>query len=180
METEIIDLFLKRSEDALSVATEKFGSYCRKIAENILHSGGDAEECVNETWLKAWNSIPPMKPRSLKAFLGKITRNIALDRWEAAHTQKRGGGVVEIALDELAEFALPEDADGGEITRVINEFLHAEPQENSDIFVKRYWYLQNIKAIAAEYGYGENKVTSLLFRMRGRLKQKLESEDIVI
>jgi RNA polymerase sigma-70 factor (ECF subfamily) len=148
-------------------------------SDNILHNREDAEECVNETWLKAWNAIPPTRPTMLKTFLGKICRNLALDHYEAAHAQKRGKGVVEIALDELADISIPEQADDGEITRVINEFLHSEPKEHADIFVKRYWYLCSVKQIAAEYGYGENKVTSLLFRMRGRLKQKLESEGLM-
>ncbi|GHU87428.1 hypothetical protein FACS1894202_01690 [Clostridia bacterium] len=175
----IIGLFWQRSEDALTAVAEQFGAYCRKIADNILRNSGDADECVNETWLKAWNAIPPAKPTRLGAFLGKITRNIALDRYETAHTQKRGGGAVEIALDELAEIPAPETADEGEITRVINEFLRSEPPENADIFVKRYWYLLTAKEISAEYGYSESKVLSLMFRMRGRLKQKLESEGLM-
>jgi RNA polymerase sigma-70 factor (ECF subfamily) len=174
----IVGLFWQRSEDALTECGSKFGAYCRTIANNILRSDSDADECINETWLKAWNAIPPAKPTRLKAFLGKITRNIALDRYEAAHAQKRGGGVVEIALDELAEIAAPVASDG-EITHAINVFLHAEPPENTDIFVKRYWYLQSIKEIAAAYGYSENKIASLLLRMRGRLKQKLESEGLM-
>ena len=175
---EIVGLFWQRSEDALAVCGIKFGAYCRKIADNILHSDRDADECVNDTWLRAWNAIPPAKPTRLKAFLGKITRNLALDRYEAARSLKRGGGVVELALDELANIAAPE-ADEGEITRIINGFLRSEPRESADVFVKRYWYLQSVKEIAAEYGYGENKVTSLLFRMRGRLKQKLQSEGLL-
>jgi len=174
----IIEMFWRRSEDALAVAGSKFGAYCRRIAENILHSREDADECVNETWLKAWNAIPPAKPAILRAFLGKITRNIALNRYEASHSQKRGGEV-EIAIDELADIPAPQTEDDGEITRVINDFLYAEPSQNADIFVKRYWHLKSVKDIAAEYGCSENKVTSLLFRMRGRLKTKLESEGLM-
>jgi RNA polymerase sigma-70 factor (ECF subfamily) len=176
----IIGLFWQRSEDALTAVAERFGAYCRKIADNILRNSDDADECVNETWLRAWNAIPPAKPTKLKAFLGKITRNIALDRYEAVHSQKRGGGEMEIALDELAEIPAPEISnDSREITRIINDFLRSEPTENADIFVKRYWYLLSVKEISAEYGYSESKVTSLLFRMRERLKQKLESEGLL-
>jgi RNA polymerase sigma-70 factor (ECF subfamily) len=175
----IVGLFWRRSEDALAAVAERFGAYCRRIADNILRNGDDADECVNEAWLRAWNAIPPAKPAQLRAFLGKITRNIALDRYEAAHSQKRGGGAVEIALDELADIAIPSDAEEGEITRAINDFLRSEPPENADVFVKRYWYLQSVKEIAARYGYGESKITSMLFRMRGRLKQKLESEGLM-
>ncbi|MDR0916400.1 MAG: sigma-70 family RNA polymerase sigma factor [Oscillospiraceae bacterium] len=175
----IVDLLWQRSEDALTAVAKQYGAYCRKIADNILRSGGDAEECVNETWLRAWNAIPPARPTRLKAFLSKITRNIALDRYEAAHSQKRGGGVTEVALDELAEIPAPQTEDEGEITKVINDFLRGEPSENADVFIKRYWYLLSVKEIAAEYGYSANKITSLLFRMRGRLKQNLESEGLL-
>ena len=173
----IVDLFWQRSEDALTMCTESFSAYCRMIAVNVLHNSEDAEECVNETWMRAWNAIPPAKPTFLRAFLGKITRNIAINRYNAAHTQKRGGAV-EIALEELSDIPAPQ-ADEGEITSVINNFLHSEPKQNADIFIKRYWYLQTIKDIAAEYRYSETKVASLLFRMRGRLKSILKSEGLM-
>jgi RNA polymerase sigma-70 factor (ECF subfamily) len=171
----IVDLFWQRSEDALTECAGRFGAYCRKIAVNILNSGEDADECVNETWLKAWNAIPPAKPTRLNAFLGKITRNIAINRYNAAHAQKRAD-TVEVALDELADIPAPQVSEDGEITRVINAFLRAEPERNADIFIKRYWYVQSAKDIAAEYRDSENKIAALLFRMRGRLKSKLESE----
>lgn len=171
----IVDLFWQRSENALTVCAERYGAYCRKIAINVLHSVEDADECVNETWLKVWNAIPPAKPTLLRAFLGKITRNIAINRYNAARAQKRGGAV---ALDELSDIPAPQ-ADDGEITHVINAFLRAEQERSADIFIKRYWYLQSVKDIAAEYGWSENKVASLLFRMRGRLKSKLESEGLL-
>lgn len=174
----IINLFWQRSEDALAECERKFGAYCRIVAVNILHSQEDASECVNETWLRAWNAIPPAKPDKLKAFLGKIARNLALDRYEAAHTQKRNGAF-EIALDELAEISAPEQADEGEITRAINAFLRSEPTDHADIFIKRYWYLLSVKEIAAETGYTQSKTVSLLFRMRGRLKAKLKSEGLL-
>jgi len=178
-DNEIVELFWRRSEDALTECKNKFGGYCRIIAKNILNNIEDADECVNDMLFRAWNAIPPAKPSILKSFLGKITRNLALDRYEAAHSQKRGGGNIEIALDELTDIPAPEDADSGELTQAINSFLRSEPFENADIFVKRYWYFQSINEISAEYGYKENKITSLLFRMRGRLKQKLESEGLM-
>ena len=177
-DNEIIELFWRRSEDALTECGNRYGGYCRTIAKNILNNDGDADECVNDTWFRAWNAIPPAKPSRLKALLAKITRNIALDRYENAHSQKRGGGNIEMALDELAEIPALE-AENGEITKAIDRFLSSEPAENADIFVKRYWYLQSIKEIAAEYGFNENKITSLLFRMRKRLKQILESEGLM-
>ena len=175
----IIELFWQRSEDALAECKTKFGGYCRMIANNILNNDGDADECVNDALYRVWNAIPPAKPSLLKAFLAKITRNLALDRYEAAHTQKRGGGNVEIALEELADIPAPDKTDDGELTQAINTFLRSEPPENADVFLKRYWHLQSISAISAEYGYSESKTTSLLFRMRGRLKQKLESEGLM-
>ena len=175
----IVELFWRRSEDALAECKTKFGGYCRMIAKNILHSDADADECVNDALFRAWNAIPPAKPSKLRAFLGKITRNLALDRFEAARSQKRGGGNAQIALEELADIPAPERADDGELTRAINAFLRFEPSENAAVFLKRYWYLQSAKEIAAECGYSESKIASLLFRMRGRLKQKLESEGLL-
>lgn len=173
----IIDLFWQRSEDVLTVCADRFGAYCRKIAINVLCSNEDADECVNETWLKAWNAIPPAKPTSLRAFLGRITRNIAINHYNAAHAEKRGGALEAVRI-ELAQIPSPQ-ADDGEITLAINNFLYAEQKHCADIFIKRYWYLESIKDIAAEYGWGENRVVSLLFRMRGRLKSKLESEGLL-
>jgi RNA polymerase sigma-70 factor (ECF subfamily) len=175
----IIELFRQRSEDALAEVSAKFGGYCRRIAVNILRSPEDADECVNETWLRAWNAIPPAHPGKLTAFLGRITRNLALDRYEATRAQKRGGSEVELALEELADIAAPEKSDEGEITRVINSFLRGEPPEHRNIFLKRYLCLCSIKDIAAEYSYSESKVKSLLLRVRNRLKVKLESEGLL-
>jgi RNA polymerase sigma-70 factor (ECF subfamily) len=177
-DSAIVELFWQRSEGAVLAVQEKFGSYCLRIAINIVHSSQDAEECVNETWLRAWNAIPPARPNRLRAFLGKITRNLALDRYEATHAQKRGSELT-LALEELADFAAPEAIDEGAITHAINDFLRAEPFEHSDIFIKRYWYLCSIQSIAAEYGYGTSKVKSLLARMRGRLRTHLESEGLL-
>ena len=179
-DTAIIELFWQRSEDALAECKAKFGGYCRTVACNILHNSDDADECLNDTLLRAWNAIPPARPSLLKAFLAKITRNLALDRFEAARTQKRGGGNVEVALEELADIPVPDKTDDGELTQAINTFLRTEPPENADIFLKRYWHLYSISAISSEYGYSESKITSLLFRMRGRLKLKLESEGIAL
>jgi RNA polymerase sigma-70 factor (ECF subfamily) len=174
----IIDLFWRRSEDALTECQSRYGTYCRTIAKRILASEHDADECVNDTWLRAWNAIPPSRPNRLSAFLGKITRNLALDRYESAHAEKRGGGVVEIALEELGELTNI-TANEGEITSVINAFLRNEKPEHANIFVKRYWHLREIRDIADEYNHSESKITSLLFRMRTRLKRRLENEGLI-
>lgn len=172
----IIDLFWRRSEEALAAVSAKYSNYCLRIAGNILHNDEDAEECVSETWFKAWGAIPPARPDRLAAFLGRITRNIALNRYEAISSQKRGGGEIALSLDELHDIATPETAGEGEITRVINTFLHSQPPGHSDVFLKRYWYLCSIKSIAAEYGCSESRIASMLLRMRQKLKKVLESE----
>ncbi|MDR0425530.1 MAG: sigma-70 family RNA polymerase sigma factor [Clostridiales Family XIII bacterium] len=175
----IIELFWQRSEDALAEVSARFGRYCRTIAVNILHSVEDADECVSDTWLRAWNAMPPARPNKLAAFLGRITRNLALDRYEAMRAQKRGGGEMELALEELADLAAPEKAGEGEISHAINAFLRSEAPEHRNIFLKRYLCLYSIKEIAAEYGYSESKVKSLLLRVRNRLKIELESEGLL-
>ena len=176
-ESLIVDLLWQRSEDALTVCVSQFGAYCHRIAMNVLRNGDDANECVNETWLKVWNAIPPAKPTKLRAFIGKITRNISINRYNSDHAKKRAR-VVEIAIEELADIPAPQ-ADDGEVTSVINAFLRTEPERNADIFIKRYWYLQSVKDISAEYGWSENRVAALLFRIRNRLKIKLESEGLM-
>jgi RNA polymerase sigma-70 factor (ECF subfamily) len=173
---KILELFFERSQEAIIQCSNQFGRYCYSIANRILHNDGDSQECVNDTWFRAWNAIPPAKPDKLSAFLGKITRNLALDRYEAAHTQKRGGGIVHVALEELNDLASPVNPTQGEITSVINSFLRDESVEKADIFVKRYWYLRSVEDIAAEYGYSYTKITSILFRMRAKLKESLEKE----
>ena len=178
-DNEIIELFWHRSEVALTECQNKYGGYCKKIARNILSNDSDADECLNDTWFKTWNAIPPSRPSRLMAFLGRITRNLSLNRYESARSQKRGGGSMEIVLDELTDIPAPEKADEGEITKTIDAFLRSEPIENADIFLKRYWYLRSVKEISDEYGFNENKITSLLFRMRGRLKQRLEKEGLM-
>ncbi len=175
-DSAIIELFRQRSEDALAEAAAKYNRYCLKIAVNILRNDEDARECVSETWFRAWRAIPPACPDRLDAFRDRITRNIALNRYEAMRTRKRGGGEVELSLDELHDIAAPETAPEGEITRVINTFLRSGPAEYSDIFLKRYWYLCSIKSIAAEYGCSESRIASLLLRMRKKLRKKLERE----
>jgi RNA polymerase sigma-70 factor (ECF subfamily) len=175
---QILDLFFERSQEAIEQCSSRFGRYCYTIAKRILQNDSDAQECVNDTWLRAWNAIPPTRPERLAAYLGKIARNIALDRYEAAHTRKRGGGVVHVALDELNELASPVNPTQGEITSVINSFLRDESTERADIFVKRDWYLRSVEELAAEYGYSYTKVTSILFRMRTKLKERLEKEGL--
>lgn len=182
---EIIGLYWERSEEAVSATAEKYGGYCRAIAYNILRSDADAEECVNDTYLGAWNAIPPGKPENLAAFLGKITRNTALNRRRQAKTKKRGGGQVELALSELEEcvpavISVEQSMEDSALTAILDRFLYAQEQPKRNIFIRRYWYLSPIRDIAREYGMSQSKVKSMLFRMRKELKATLEKEDILL
>lgn len=182
---QIIALYWARAEDAIAETAKRYGRYCYKIANNILHSREDTEECVNDTWLRAWDAMPPHRPERLDAFLGKITRNLALNRWEKAATTKRGGGQVGLALEELRDCLPSADSvesaiDTMALTEALNRFLAALPAETRRIFIQRYWYMRPIKVIAAELGVGESKVKMTLLRTRAELKQYLEQEEINI
>ena len=178
----IVDLYWQRSDRAVTETADKYGAYCRHIATAILQSREDAEECVNDTWLRAWNAIPPQRPERLQTFLGKITRNLALNRWEKSRAEKRGEGQMSLVLDELAEcVGSGEDPmeDKLHFRDVLNRFLAGLPGEARKIFVRRYWYMSPVKEIAAEYGFSESKVAVTLFRTRKQLKSVLEKEGIL-
>ena len=182
---EIIACFFARQENAISATADKYGKYCHAIAYNILFNHLDAEECVNDTYLGAWNSIPPQKPNNLAAYLGKITRNLALNRYKRNSVAKRGSGQVEIALSELenciSDRTNPErEAEDALIVSVINRFLHTRSQKNRNIFIRRYWYLCSIQDIADSYEMSENNVKVILFRMRNELKKLLEKEGVYL
>lgn len=177
----IIDLYWDRSEEAISVTAAKYGGYCYSIAYNILYDREDSEESVNDTWLAAWNTMPPKRPQILAAFLGKITRYISLDRWRNLHATKRGGGEVPLVLDELEDCVSggksTEDAYiEKEAINSINIFLERLPEMERKIFMCRYWYMDPVQDIAKRFGYTESKVTSMLHRSRKKLKQYLEKE----
>ncbi len=177
----IIDLYLDRSENAISETSEKYGKYCFSIAFNILSDKEDSEESVNDTYLAAWNNIPPRVPSILSTFLGKITRNISLNRWKSRRAYKRGGGEVPLALDELEECvstgeSVEETFEKKELLRSVNRFLDALPDMERNLFVCRYWYLDSIHDIALRFGFTESKVTSMLHRIRGKLRKHLEKE----
>jgi len=181
---EIIALYFARAEEAVSETAERYGRYCFAIAQNILANREDSEECVNDTYLSAWNAIPPHCPERLDTFLGKITRNLALKRWESAHAQKRGGGQIDLALDELRD-CLPDretTLDGAMdeilLSSLLNTFLSSLPAAARRIFLLRYWYLYPIKAIAKEMHAGESKIKMTLLRTRNELKIFLEKEGI--
>ncbi|MDE7297604.1 MAG: sigma-70 family RNA polymerase sigma factor [Lachnospiraceae bacterium] len=182
---EIIDLYWERKETAIAATAEKYGKYCHSISYNILHDNEDAEECVNDTWLGAWKSMPPQRPERLSAYLGKITRNLSLNQLKQYAAEKRGLGQAEAALSELedcipAETGVEQAIDEMVLAESINQFLREQPEQKRNIFIRRYWYLCPIRDIAENYGMSESKVTSLLFRMRNKLKAHLEKEGIAL
>lgn len=184
-DAQIVELYWNRDEAAIAATAECYGNYCYSIAYHILQSPEDAQECVNDAYWKAWLSIPPQRPNRLATYLGKITRNLSLDRLKRLNAQKRGKGQAELALQEL-EGCIP-TANGLEqivdeivLTGAINQFLRQQPKTDRNIFVGRYWHLYSIADLAQAYGMRESKVASLLFRMRNKLKTYLEKEGISV
>ena len=174
---EIIKLFTERSENAVEATQRKYGAYCNTIAFNILGDAQDAEECVSDSLFKTWNAIPPAKPASLRSFVGRITRNIALDRYESRSAEKRGGGQLALALDELTEsIPAPEAQAPGEITAILNAFLAGLGRDERIIFVRRYWYGDSLARIAELYSMNEKTVATYLFRTREKLRVYLRKE----
>ncbi len=184
-DTKIIDLYWARSESAISETAKKYGSYCHSIAFRILRSDQDSEECVNDTWLGAWNAIPPKRPAVLSTFLGRITRNLSLNRWREYSAEKRGGGEMTVALEELQECVpAPGGVEAGlddmALTEQIDRFLGTLSAEKRKIFVQRYWYLCSIREIANNSGVSAGKVKVTLFRTRQALREALRKEGIAL
>lgn len=182
---EIIDLYWERKENAISETAKKYGKYCHSISYNILHNNEDAEECVNDTYLGAWKSMPPQRPDRLSTYLGKITRNLSLNRFKQYTAEKRGLGQTELVLSELedcipAETSVEQIIDEMVLVKSINQFLRGHPEQKRNIFIRRYWYLSPIRDIAENYSMSESKVASILFRMRNELKTHLEQEGITL
>lgn len=184
-DAQIVELYWNRDEAAIAATSERYGNYCYSIAHHILQCSEDAKECVNDTYWKAWLSIPPHRPQRLATYLGKITRNLSLDRLKRLNAQKRGKGQVDLALREL-ESCIPATDDTEQIvdeivlTGAINQFLRAQPRTERNIFIGRYWHLYSIADLAQAYGMRESKIASLLFRMRSKLKHHLEKEGICV
>lgn len=176
----IIALFFKRSEQAIEETDKKYGGYCYSIAYNILSNREDSEESVSDTYMAAWNTIPPRSPGLLSAFLGKITRYISIDRWRKRGAKRRGGGEIILTLDELDECVGAESAEAElskkELTRILNEFLSSLSETERNVFLCRYWYMDSIQTISSLSGFRQSKVTSMLHRLRGRLRNVLNQE----
>lgn len=180
---QIIDLYWARSETAISETANKYSKYCHTIAFNILHNNEDAEECVSDTYMRAWGVMPPKRPNRLSTFLGKITRNLSLNKYDKYTAEKRGFGQVPLALDELqdcitAAGSVEQAIEDAALVEIFNRFLATLPTDTRKVFMRRYWYLSPIKEIAEDYGFSESKVKMTLLRARNELKQILEKEGI--
>ncbi|MDO4466131.1 MAG: RNA polymerase sigma factor [Bacillota bacterium] len=176
---EIVDLYLKRDEQAISQSQLKYGHYCYSIAYRILYSNEDSQECVNDTFLGAWNSIPPHKPKNLSTYLGKITRRLALYVWRNTHAQKRGGQEVTCSFEELeAIIPAPERMEAEELTEILNDFLKRLSSDQRKVFVCRYWYFESIEEISKRFRFSQSKVKMILKRTRDVLAKRLKEEGV--
>lgn len=181
---QIIELYLQRNEKAVEETQNKYGSYCFRIAKNILTIFEDAEECVNDTWNSTWNKIPPIIPVSLKAFLGKLIRDISLSRYRANHAQKRYRGI-EVMLDELQEcipsdFDVEQNFDEQQLSEIINSWLDGLSKEDRVLFIKRYYYGDAVKALSRVYGCTENQMAQKMLKLRKNLKAFLCTKGVTI
>lgn len=177
----IVELYWKRSENAINETAIKYGSYLNSISYNILVNREDAMECVNDTYHGAWNSMPPHRPSMLSSFLGKITRRISIDRWRKLNAEKRGGGELPLALDELEDCvsgfgSVEDEIERKELAKMFNSFLNTLPVTERRVFLCRYWYMDSIQSIAGQFGFSQSKVASMLHRTRNRLRVLLEKE----
>ena len=177
-DAKIVQLYWDRDEQAISATAEKYGSYCAVIAGNILGNPEDAEECVNDAYMCAWNAMPPHRPRVLSTFLGKLTRNVALNRYRHNTAGRRGGGEAPAVLDEIAEFVSGSDSVEQEICRrelvhAINAFLGRLPEDKRSLFICRYWYFDSISGLALRFGMTEGHVSVTLNRLRRKLRNYL-------
>lgn len=182
-DNDIIELYFSRNEDAIRCSEEKYGTYCLAVASNIV-SSEDAKECVNDTWLGAWNSIPPKHPLDLKLFFAKITRNLAYNKFRMNSTVRRGGGQISAVLDELSDVISHDDIEsrieGMELTRSINAFLAALDVRERGIFIRRYFFVEATADIARRYAISKTNVLTVLSRTRKKLKRHLEKEGYTV
>ena len=180
----ILDLYWARSEKAISETDAKYGTYCFTIAYNILNNRQDSEESVSDTYLAAWNSIPPKRPALLSAFLGKITRCISLDHWKKRSRLKRGGGEIDLCLEELEDCVSGQESTEDKVIRrdtinTVNRFLSTLSETERKIFLCRYWYLDSVKDIAERFGFSPNRTSVMLRRVRQKLNAQLAKEGLL-
>ena len=178
---EIVELYFERNEEAIEKTSEKYGAYCRTVAENILKNPEDSEECLNTALLRLWNSVPPEKPENLKIFLAKITRNLAVNKLKMNLAEKRGGKNEVFAFEELSECvpaknSVEEGFDAAELEKSINRFAKNLPEKERNIFIRRYFFFESPKEIGGRYAFSENRVSVILHRIRKKLRKHLEKE----
>ena len=176
---EIVNLYWKRDSNAIKETATKYGAYCRTIAMNILGNNEDMEECINDTYLRAWNSMPTNRPNTLSTYLGKIVRNLSFDKVRYKSADKRGGGELELVLEELGECvsgsnSVEQEIEKNELVRELNCFLDALTKEKCNIFLCRYWYAMPISEIATRFGMSEGNVSVTLKRIRDKMKMYLK------
>ncbi len=185
MEDEkIIKLYFDRNEDAISETSEKYGRYLYKIAFNILSNNEDSEESVNDTYMSAWNTIPPEKPNILSAFLSKITRYISLNKYRAKKADKRGGGEIDSAFEEIKEcipskYNIYDEIETKELAGIISDFLKNLPEAERRIFILRYYYLDSLADISERFGFSKSKTASMLHRTRKKILSHLKKEGVL-
>lgn len=177
-DNDIIRLYWDRNDQAIRATSEKYGRYCKAIAKNILNSEEDAEECVNDTYLNAWNAMPTHWPEQLAAFLGKLTRNLSFNRYKHDRAKKRGGGEMVFVLDELMDCVsdidnVEQEVDRQELIKAVNSFVRSLSAKKRNIFVRRYWYADSVSEIAGDYGILPGNVSKTLERTRKQLKAYL-------
>ncbi|MCR5279202.1 MAG: sigma-70 family RNA polymerase sigma factor [Lachnospiraceae bacterium] len=183
-DTRIIELYIKRDEAAISETSGKYGRFLHFLAMNVLSVKEDAEECVSDTYVTAWNKIPPIIPDSLKAFLGRIVRDNAISKYRANHAAKRYSGM-DVLLSELEEVlpseqSVDRDIEREELSRIINRWLLTLPADSRNAFVRRYWYADSVKSISFDLGISANTLAQRLFNLRKALKEYLEGEGIEV
>lgn len=184
-DSKILELYLARDERAIGETDRKYGSYCFRVANAILNDREDAAEVVNDTWYQAWNSIPPQRPAVLKLYLAKITRNLAFSAYRSRRAGKRGGGEMELALEELGDCVgtsgNAEDAvNARELAAAIQSFLGTLPQRDRHIFIRRYFHVDSVETIALQYGLKSDSVHQILSRTRRKLKTHLIKEGYIL
>ena len=181
----IIQMFWDRDEKAIAATKEKYGHYCLSIAESILGNSEDAEECVNDAFLKTWDSIPPNKPSVLSAYIGKIVRNLSFNLYKRNNREKRGAGSIEPVLNELSDMiagpnSTEDDFDGKIMSEAVNSFLSNLTEDKRKIFVCRYWYADSVKDISKRFGMTENSISVILNRLRIQLRNYLSERGIYL
>lgn len=183
-DAQIVELYWQRDEQAIAETQRKYGGFCYTIAMNVLSVREDAEECVNDTWHNVWNAIPPQRPRLLRAFLGKVVRNVAINRWDKAHAQKRFAGM-ELLLDELADCVpSPETVErtleARELGAAISAWLRTRSADDRALFIRRYWNGEAVKDLSRVWDESPARLTQRLYRMRLELKADLERNGITV